>query len=59
MRKYLIFVVAWMLFSMGASNFIADIYEYVNHDFDVYCSLLRSVVCSLTFAGWWMIIKKN
>ena len=57
MMKYLMFVVAWMLFFMAAGNFIADIYEYVNYDFEVYRSLLRWVVCSLSFAGWWMILK--
>jgi len=57
MRKYLMFFAAWALFFMAVGNFIPEMYSYCVGDFSATISLIRWIMGSLAFAGWWMIIR--
>ena len=57
MKKYLLFFLAWALFFFAVGNFIPDMYDYCVGNFSAKISILRWLTGSLSFAGWWMIIK--
>ncbi len=62
MRKYLLLICAWMLFVLGIDNLVSDIGELfsrlIGYSEMTFYMGLRWLTCGLSFAGWWMIIRR-